>query len=243
MESYHNRQPSPEMKTEKILPSDIRYALKYAQGHIKPIDIETLNHSHFISEATYVLTKGLSGNLERHASYLKELVTLYKEKTENVKNQVIELNDQYINSLPKDQEIDALKLAQISRQGFDLWQEKYKETAERLAQERKSIFLLANSTIIGLEHFVKAFARINKELNIIFPEYIEKKLETIGYSYSFEENQVSTSNINRDFDRPEDAVILDDTRNTGETFKEIASFWNEKDEHKISFETIVDKSE
>jgi hypothetical protein len=243
MESYSNPQTPVEKKTEKILPSDVRYALKYAQGLIRPADIETLNHSHFVPEATYMLTKGLANNPEQHSKYLKQLVTLYKEKAESFKNQVVVLNDEYIKSLPKDQEIDALKLAQISRQGFDLWQEKYKETAEQLAQESKSIFLLANSTIVGLEHFVKAFAEAQKELNIIFPEFIEKKLETIGYSYSFEENQITTSDINRDFHRPENAVILDDTKNTGETFRDIALFWSKEGDHNISFKTIVDKSE
>lgn len=243
MESYSNPQTPFEKKTEKILPSDIRYALKYAQGLIKPADIETLNHSHFVPEATYVLTKGLASNEEQHFNYLKELVTLYKEQAETVKNQILELNDVYLKSIPKDQEIDALKLAQISRQGFDLWQEKYKEIAERLIKEDKSLFLLANSTIVGLEHFVKAFAKAQKELNIIFPEYIEKNLETIGYSYSFKEQKITSSKITRDFDRPENAVILDDTKNTGETFKEISSFWNEKGEQNLSFETIVDKSE
>ena len=243
MKFLFNQTPKQETKPLKILPSDVRYALEHNAGKIKPEDIETLTHSHFIPEATYALTKGLEKIEVSHFEYLENLVQIYSKNLDMPEREkaIKDLNDTYMQKVDKNQEIDVVKLAQISRQGFDLWQEKYKDIAKNLVQENKQIFLLANSTIIGLEHFVREYAKAKKPLSIIFPNYIESEKETIGYQYDFGD-EIQTTKLNRDFKRPRESIILDDTKNTGETFNDIEKFWQSSENEKLSFKTIVEKT-
>lgn len=233
----------PQPKIEKLLPESIRYALRYGEGKIHKEDVETLNHSHFIPEASYMTAKLLTTFDEKaYQQYLSELISLFVQKEIDqtiLQKQNQNLNDTTLKNIPKTIEVSAMKLAQISRQGFDLWQEKYKELAHELVSTDQELFLTLNSTIIGLKHFTEEYGKNNKPISFIVPEFIEGGKDIIGFMCEFKTDGVVLKEISKDFIRPDNAIIIDDVKNTGETEKIIRTFWNKETEDVPEFKTIV----
>ena len=61
-----NTNRSNEKLPEKILPSDVRYALQYKEGLLNKSDLEILAMSNFENEAAYLALKNLRNEPEKH---------------------------------------------------------------------------------------------------------------------------------------------------------------------------------
>ncbi len=227
-------------KFNKILPSDVRYALEYKEGILNKDDLEVLAMSNFEIEAMYLTLKGIKNNPEQHKILLEKYVSSIfstKDNTGINKKDIRDITVKEIEHNPSI-EVDAVKLAQISRQGFDFWQEKFKDLADKLSNEKRNVFLLAHATILGLEHFVKSFSEKNKTLNIIVPSWVKDKSDIIGYSIKFDSQKSNVQLLHDTFDK-ENAVLVDDTLNTGNTTDEIKKYFKESGSQEPELITIA----
>jgi len=82
--------------------------------------------------------------------------------------------------------------------------------------------LVTNPMLIGLSSFVQAFSEKNKTLNIVVPAWLEK--ENMGYVVTFAGGKMNVEWLRKPFDK-RDLVIIDDTRNTGDTLERIRDYF------------------
>ena len=221
--SYENK------RIEKILPSDVRYALQYKEGNLNKNDLEVLAMSNFENEAIYLSLKNLAGNPQVQKELLEKYVNQAINKTGDKVSDKKNLQQVIIDGLKINPniEVSGVILAQISRQGFDFWQDKFKELATSLSKDKRDVFLLAHSTFIGLNSFVEAFSKENKNLYIIVPTWIKNKSENIGYNVKLANNKADVEYLTESSLKNE-SILVDDTVNTGGTSSEIQEFWKKE---------------
>jgi len=218
LDGFNREKPLQEEAKEKILPHDVRYALQYKEAVLNAEDIEALINNNFENEALYLVFKGLSENPEKHRALLQVFVeAVLKNHSENSSGLVRKIANNGLAG-EKGFSVQASKLAQWSRQGFEFWQEKFKEAAAQLALNKQEIFLTAHSTFSGLSYFLKFFNEKSKTLNIIVPGWLQN--DNIGYKIKFKDGVAVLSWLSKPFEIKE-AVIVDDIENTGQTLKEI----------------------
>lgn len=240
MKFFENKFSKKEQPVFKILPSDVRYALEYKEGKLNKDDLEVLVMSNFEDEAFYLTLKSLTNNKEEHKNllrkYISNIINLdhggveYKKCIQDIVNEELDLN--------KNLEVDGVKLAQISRQGFDTWQDKFKTLSNELSKSDKNVFLVAHSTILGLHSFLKNFAKEEKDLNIIVPSWFKDKC--VGYNISFSEGKTVMNDLHNDFNKI-NTIAVDDTVNTGSTIDKVKDFWLEFGEYEPEIRTVVGK--
>lgn len=207
----------------KILPFDIRYALQYKGGLLNGSEIEAFSRSNFIEEAFYLTSKGLVGNPDIHKAFLGKYIAYVLGK-DTKKSDAQEIISNALNSR-SDISVQGKKLAQISRQGFDFWQEKFQSLATELSNDERNIFLLAHTTLVGFDSFLKAFSEKNKTLNILIPEWVEN--EEFGYAIDFNNGQAHINWLRKTLGIKGDSVLVDDTRKTGATLGKFSKFLTE----------------
>jgi hypothetical protein len=215
-------------KYEKILPSDVRYALQYKEALLNKDEIEQLNENHFETEAFYMTIKGLQENPEVQKELLGKYIKHELSNKDNEEESKIELRNllkEYIKELGESS-VKGGKLAQLSRQGFDFWQDRFKSKAEELSKDKRNVFLVANAMMLGLSHFIREFKKENKSFNIIIPDWLKQGAHTIGYSIDFEDKENIIDFLKRSDDKNEAlAVLVDDATNSGSVFNKIKEYW------------------
>lgn len=218
-----------EKSRSRILPPTIRYALQYGEALVGKNEIKNLNDTdYFENEVLYLTIKGLEEKPEEQKILLERYLDYILNKT-NIKEKDREVSRNIINESLKDLDsvsVKASKLAQLSRQGFDLWQEKFQKKAEELSEDKRNVFLVANSMFLGLGSFVDQFSKKNKALNIITPKWIDEGTHIIGYTISFENGKASVDFLLRSYDGDQaGTVFVDDTMKSGKLFAKIKDYW------------------
>lgn len=224
MFEFFKRNENPPKKHEKILPSDVRYALQYKEGLLNKEDVKILAESNFLNEATYLTFKSLIDDKEKHKELLEKFVNCILNENSLVDKKEIQ-KELVVKTLQKQEgeiAVKGNKLAQLSRQGFDLWQEKFKELSQRLSIDERNVYVLAHSTFVGLHSFIKEFAEKKKDLNILVPEW--EGGENFGYNISFSEGKITISWLHGKLTNDKDSVLVDDTKNTGNTIEQSREF-------------------
>jgi len=236
-ENPFSKKKEAETPSERILPSDVRYALRYKEEHLTTSEILDLIENGFEEEALYLLLKSSVANVQLQLAFLEQIVTATLD-TESVtrKKSLRTILHSMLTQLPTETLVDAHKLSVLSRQGFDAWHDLYKKTADELVEKDADIFMLGHSTFLGLTSFITSFSKRNKKLYLLIPgHYNNTAMNTCGYI--IENGAVSV--LERDFIRPHDAILLDDIRNSGESVNEALIFWKEYDEGASEPELVI----
>ncbi len=212
----------PKQTTEvvRILPYDVRYALKHRAGILNSNDVETLAYSGFENEAFYLTLKGIRKDITQHKKLLESYIRLSLSNSGNDRSELRQLLDNALKE-QKDFSVDGRKLAQFSAQGFELWQDKLKVLAQKLSTDNRNIFLVAHAVLVGLDSFVQTFSKTNKTFNILIPSWLE--MENAGYSISFEGGEAHVEILQSTFDK-RGSVLVDDTQNTGATLETMRNY-------------------
>lgn len=222
---------------QRILPFDVRYALQYKEGMLDSREIEDLLNNHFINEATYLTSKVLVSDPEKHKEFLEKYANCILNKN-NLINKKEVLKELIIQVLKNNDNVSVKggKIAQLSRQGFDFWQEKYKLLSAEMSKENREVFLLAHSTFVGLDSFLKAFSEKHKDLNILIPEW--ENDENFGYRISFSEDKINVQYLQGLIEDKTGSILIDDTQNTGNTIGKAKSKLQERGLTKIETRVI-----
>lgn len=138
--------------------------------------------------------------------------------------------------MPPAIEVYGMKLAQLSRQGFDHWKSLYVAAAQAYASDNRELFILGHSTLVGLPEFVSEFKEKGKTFHVLIPTFIGDDLNpNCGYTIS----ETGVRFLSKNFSRPEHAVVLDDTRRTGKTFADVDAFWRRESNSSPEFDVII----
>lgn len=217
-------EPQP---VERILPSDVRYALQYKGAQFGTEEIKALAMNGYEREASYVALKALQRNPEAQQATLQNIVSLVRTSSERQ----AALREVILKAVSEKDlfDVNGAKIAQLSRQGIETWHAKYEKLAQDLAQRSEPVFLVGYATLIGLEDFVREFQKVGKDFYVLRPESFNSEEEmSCGYLVS---STGGVQSLPRDFSRPVDAVIVDDVKNTGAAEKAVADFWGANPTH------------
>jgi hypothetical protein len=213
-------------KTESrlVLPDNVRYALRYKNSLLNGQEIESLVRNNFENEALYLIFKSLIDNPERHRAFLEKCLNSIlesKHNEEDIETGLRKILNEELGNIG-DVSVQAGKLAQLSRQGFDLWQERFQAASVTFSNDNRNIFLVAHTMLIGLSKFIKAFSDKDKELNIIVPAWLEN--DNIGYNIIFKDGKAEVRWLQGLLNHI-DSIVVDDTQNSGHTFRQIKEYF------------------
>lgn len=211
------------MPQERILPSDVRYALQYREAALGPSEVLDLVRNGFEREATYMALKALKDNPEAQRTAIEHIASasLHSEST-NLRSSLKEQVELLVPMLPPETKVAGMKLAQLSRQGFSHWEKIYQDASERYAKNQEATYLVGHSMFVGLGEFVRSHAEHEKPLHVLMPDFIkEPSLAMAGYRIEGD----SVSFLQKDFERDAQAIVLDDMLTTGETTRLLGEFW------------------
>jgi hypothetical protein len=209
-------------KPEALLPSDVRYALRYREAQLGKSELLDLVRNGLADEALYLLLKIQNDDPLAQAEIM---AVVSQSVIENRSPEVEVLRpflESYINQLDGEKTVNAMKLAQHSRQGFELWRGLYRNKAKMAALRDNPTYILGNSMFFGLTSFIYEHERVAKDLNILMPNQIKDE-QNKNCGYVMLEGSVLV--VPKGFQRENNAVIIDDVHNTGETEKLVRDFW------------------
>lgn len=189
----------------RILPFDVRYALKYRQGQMGKQEIEALAVNGFEEASRYLVLKAL-GKQKDKTSYMDALYAMIRgEPLDNIEH------------LVGDTTVDGHKISITTGLSvFGDWETGYEAASERLKHSGQTPILIAHSTMLGLLKFTDEHARVG----IIVPEWYGDD-EVVGF-------QVSNSGIHgltADSLRFDNPCLVDDTIDTGTNLGAATKFW------------------
>lgn len=220
---------TPAAPSERLLPSDVRYALKYREANLNPSEVLDLARNGFEREGLYLALKGLKDDPDAQLEALGRIAARASDTDRPVSLEDIGSEIERIApALPKDVAVAGMKLAQLSRQGFEFWHERYRDSAERYAADPDATFIVGHSMFVGLADFVAAHAKAGKRLHVLMPDFIEEPGSTHA-GYRIEGGTASF--LEKDFERGAHAIVIDDVLNTGKTTAFLKDFWTEGGKH------------
>lgn len=156
-----------------------------------------------------------------------------------------DLVEEFLTKVPADARMAAGKLKRLNLAGVRYWDDWYATHAERLARDKRAVFIVGNSMFIGLSSFVRAFRDANKPLYVLEPAFIENAQETADSSRisNYQTGYViqpdgQVRGLSHGFRRPPDAVVIDDIRDTGSTERKILTYWGKDGSPVPAFEPL-----
>ncbi len=205
--------------------------------------------THLANAALYLLLKEAAHDSEGQRELIEGAVAVLKDipegEDERARQALRTYAEQVITNLPKDWSVGARNLNRLNRAGFDFWDERYAHKAAVLAKDTRPVFLVGNSAFLGLTSFVRSFREAGKELHILMPTYMSEGDESegvgtlsnhpCGYIISPDGR---VRGLSPNFERPANAVIVDDVRNTGKTEDRIKAFWMRTSTDEPTFEPL-----
>jgi hypothetical protein len=224
---FRNTDETPQTPTEKVLPSDVRYAMQYKEAKLGRSEILDLANNGFSQEGLYLLLKAAVATPTLQREFIEALVaevstaTLDTDSEQALRVFVAE----QVSKLPEEAVVDAMKLAQYSRQGFELWHKKFADAARESASRFNPTYIVGHSMFTGLAAFMSEHTQAQKPLHILLPSWIEDTTEQ-SCGYVIVDGEVLL--LYKDFTREADAIIIDDVKNTGETEQTLTAFWSEQ---------------
>ena len=206
----------------KVLPQSVRYALEYRQGNIGKEEVTHLLKAGFEDEALYLSMRALNRFDNRAVSLQKYLTLLLRNAQEHIGYSDV-ISDA-VENIPNGIEIQAKKLAQISRVGFESWHKKFEEFADESVQSQKVPVLIAFASMTGLTAYLDRIDQI-PEMQIIIPSWVSDPHDGLcGFRIQSGENS-SVQPLDKNYTRPTSFMIVDDARRTGSQLGIIENFW------------------
>ncbi|MBP9816827.1 MAG: hypothetical protein KBD05_02260 [Candidatus Pacebacteria bacterium] len=205
--------------------------------------------THLANAAIYLLMKEAAEDSDGQRELIEGAVAALKEvpagEDEKARQALRTYAEGVIKNLPEDWTVGARNLNRLNRAGFDYWDDRYANKARELATDGRPVFLVGNSAFLGLTSFVRSFREAGKDLHILMPSYMSEGEEArgagsfgnhpCGYVIS-PDGQVR--GLPPNFERPANAVIVDDVRNTGKTEDRIKEFWMRTSNDEPIFEPL-----
>lgn len=212
---------------EPILPPEIRYALSYKQARLGPVELLSLiNAGCFIDPATYCLAKALDKHPDQQRQFIEGIVDIVTENpfdTHSLKS----LQRYYILG-PNFTPINSAKLAQISRQGPKLWQEKFTRVAKEVTGDSETVpVYIAYGGIMGLRQGIEVYKAWERRILILIPNWVNNtNHHDVGYQITTApEKRKRVTFLPREFERPLHFLFIDDVWHNGIQAQAMWDFW------------------
>lgn len=218
----------------RILPDSVRYALRYRSAKLGKEELRGLCGQGFENETIYLLVKRLVAQPDALQPFLEGLIDLLQESQPS--GSLREYLMRTINGLTGVVAIPSAKLAQLSRQDFDAWDERYLELSAEYRNVGSVPVFVSSATLIGFVHFVRNLRSFyvlelgwvrderNPYCGYLVRPHARQKVRFVAKEESF----------------PKGAVIIDDTIRRGAHLAEALAFWESHGDPRVPVRILCD---
>jgi len=206
----------------KILPHAVRYALDVQQGKLFAKDLSILSNAEYGYTAVlcYLVAKMLHGREEPQKRFLAEVsrCAIFGPETRG-------LVREWIARLDPDWSVAAAKLLQLNRQGFELWDDLYRDAFTQCAERKLPLVLVAYAPLIGFRWAVKLYRPIGREIFIISHLLGDDPAASYcGYRLWWQNGEPQIDFLDKSFLFPEAVILFEDTVKKGSTLRAVREF-------------------
>lgn len=225
MKTYEKKLSLPGEDSLGILPSDIRFALRYREAMLSPRDIERLVGSGFARLGFYLAMKAADNNDSVQAELLARVsargFNVSETNLEDLGGALTHLNAQETPF------VSGVKLGQVSRYGLEHWVNRFDQVIAAAQDKRPEapVFIVANAPYIGLDVFARRSLDKGVSLAILKPNRFEQESLPVGLVLSPSNSGTNIDTLPFDFFRPPDAIVFDDVIHSGQVQDQVNNFW------------------
>lgn len=233
--------PTLPKEQNLVLPHSVVEEIRFSEsGEITKRSLEVLLREGWYDQCVYLWVKSLDTDPEKQKQLLLDIAVAEQSGEDvGVLRQVL---GAALEEMPEGTTVQATKIVQVSRQGNNTWADRFLDKAKLYQQENVQPFLVAYASLQGLRYFNRVAQKQSGHTHILVPSWIAGEGEHCGYDMSFEGKEPEVSFLPRDFVRPADAVIFDETINTGNGMKQMKEFWMQQNSAPPRVDSVVNLS-
>lgn len=206
--------------TGKLLPVSLLHRITEQRGLLYARDLQAIDARMFMDALIYLVAKILHGDPDKQRVFFDAVYAFAEED-----DAIAEILRRTLAGLPPDQGVEALKLFQLQRQGFELWEEKYRAAAQRCAGERKDIVLVAYAPIVGLRAILHAYRDTDCSVYVVSDKLIaDAACSFSGYWLRLAWNVPIATILPKTYVWPGSVAVLEDTVKQGSTLRAVSAF-------------------
>ena len=228
----------PLPPSEPLTPPSLQYAFEYKSGKLGSQEIGTLINDNFTDLATYSLLKALNTQQSSQQQFLESFVDTVLEHPSDSSALKALQQDTLTRSLPENSSFEGAKVAQIIRQGTNLWKDKFQVVAEEVREDEKERIpvYIAYAGTLGLRQGIDTLRDSGRKMMVLIPDWVaEEDNEYCGYEIDLQrEAGERVTAVAKDFERPEEFVFVDDTRRNGMHAQVMWDFWTNNSGEELS---------
>ena len=217
-----------------MLPETVLYASKYRGARFGRDEVEAMLQPQFAGAGIYLALKFLDELPAEQERVVKEILNMVAAGADYSKIDLMLLDRlrQLQEPNAAGSTIDGKKVAQVYRQGFELFEQKFGELARELCAGEDVPVLVAYAGLLGLKPFLEAMAP-DKKLAILNPEKVGA-VDVFGYMVTRTAKGFDLKTLKQgdDFSGAVDGkrvVLVDDTKRTGETLEKVQFIFRVQD--------------
>lgn len=212
--------------TTVYLPETVSYASRYRDAQFGKNEVEAMLQPQFKGTGVYLALKFLDKFPVQQKEVLEDLLKALAKGDDYTKIDLMILDHLQKLSGPNAQgsSIDGKKVAQIYRQGFDLFEKKFEDLARELGGGDDIPVLLAYAATLGLKPFLESLTP-GKSLVILNPKKADH-IDGFGYFITKTHDSFELKILRNDEDfaaatTGKKVVLVDDTKRSGETLQKV----------------------
>ena len=206
--------------TDRNLPWGVMHAIAEHRGLLYARELNMLDAPH-IDLLVYLIAKLPHGDREAQLLFL-ETVFAHAEDVESL----MVLARLIIARTPQERSVEAMKILQLHRQGFELWDALYQGAAYRVAQgDDADLVLVAYAPLVGFRCFAQALRDTGRSIYLISDKLIaDQSADFCGYQFAWHDGIPLCTVVPKDHAWPSRLVVVEDTIKRGSTMRAVCDF-------------------
>lgn len=212
------------------LPETVTYAARYRDAQFGKNEVESMLQPQYQGTGLYLAMKFLDHFPDEQRKILEMVLQNtaqggdYPQLYSRVLEQFLELREPAF----REHSMDGKKVAQIYRQGFQLFEDRFRDLAAELYEGEHIPTLLCYAGVLGLKPFLEQLP-VGKKLFLLNPKAVSTP-SVPGTRFGYVIERTDKDFLLNEFHSDEDfeaaaagqkIVLIDDTKNTGATLEKV----------------------
>jgi len=209
-------------QTGIVLPEAVRTALSAQNGNLFKKDLEVLatREYRYTDSVIYLLAKMLHPWPELQKRFLAE-VSFCCVRGPDTRALV----RAWIGRIDPSWGVPAAKIIQLNRQGFELWDDLYRQSTKECAGRGLPLVLVAYATLVGFRWAVRTYQQTEQDIFIVSHLLTDDPtIDYCGYRLSWRRHKPQVDFLSKSFSWPEAVIILEDTVKEGITLRTVKDY-------------------
>ena len=205
-----------------VLPAGIRQVLNAQRGQLFQKDLRVLISCEwgFAVVVFYLMVKMLHGrqDLQRELLADMSMCAIRGPETRG-------LMRSWVERLDPGWSVAAAKIAQLNRQGFEMWGDLYRDTIGRCAEQGLPLVLVAYAPLVGFRWAVKLYQSTGQDIFVVSHLLTgDPAAPYCGYRIWWKDEEPNVDVLDNKFSWPDAVIVLEDTVKHGTTLRAVKNY-------------------